>query len=535
MAGDNLEFVDLSGRNLETVPIFLYKHAHEIRSLNLSKNRPFDLPTDFVQLCTSLRELVLSHMGIKRLPQAIRECDSLTRLDISSNNIVELEHIALEELTELSSLKCHNNRLSSIPEYFRQFQRLKYLNLSNNRFEVFPTTVCEISPLLELDISFNTATSVPPEIGKLKNLERLNLLANLLTTLPPTLSELVSLKELDCRRNAITDLAPIAGIASLEVLRCEHNQASILDATWNNMRVLTAKHNSLTRFSLTGTGMTLTTLNLSYGKLSTLSPDLFDNLGSLETLILDSNTLRILPETLGSLKNLVALSIKNNLLTHIPESIGQLQRLATLQVSGNNLHDLPPQIWLCSSLVTLNASSNLIKDFPDPSLTPFVPVPAASPQDLDAEIGEVLDVRKLSSTAKPPSTPVGRMAPPLALSLQHLLLGDNQFGDDVFAPVSLMTELRVLNLSFNDVYEIPTSSLFKCQQLQELYLSGNKLTSLPPDDLERLINLRLIYLNGNKLQTLPAELGKIKRLFALDVGSNVLKYNIANWPYDWNW
>lgn len=45
----------------------------------------------------------------------------------------------------------------------------------------------------------------------------------------------------------------------------------------------------------------------------------------------------------------------------------------------------------------------------------------------------------------------------------------------------------------------------------------------------------MIYVNGNKLQTLPAELGKIKKLYALDVGSNVLKYNIANWPYDWNW
>ncbi|GAA6006965.1 hypothetical protein JCM11491_001457 [Sporobolomyces phaffii] len=535
VAGDNLEFVDLSGRNLETIPIFLYKHAHEIRSLNLSKNRPFDLPTDFVQLCTSLRELVLSHMGIKRLPQAIRECDSLTRLDISSNNIVELEHVALEELTGLASLKCHNNRLSNLPEYFSQFRQLKYLNLSNNRFDVVPTTVCDIAPLVELDISFNTATSVPPEIAKLKNLERLNLLANLITSLPASLSDLESLKELDCRRNAITDLAPIAGIASLEVLRCEHNQASVLDAAWDNMRVLTAKHNSLTRFSLTGTGMTLTTLNLSYGKLSTLSADLFDNLGSLETLILDSNTLRILPETLGTLTNLVNFSIKNNLLTNLPESIGQLQRLATLQVSGNNLHDLPPQIWLCAQLVTLNASSNLIKDFPDPTLSPAIPVPASTPQDLDGEIGGVLDVRKLSSTTKPPSTPIGRVAPPLALSLQHLLLGDNQFGDDVFAPVSLMTELRVLNLSFNDIYEIPPSSLFKCQQLQELYLSGNKLSSLPPDDLERLINLRLIYLNGNKLQTLPAELGKIKRLFALDVGSNVLKYNIANWPYDWNW
>ncbi|GAA5928494.1 hypothetical protein JCM1841_003674 [Sporobolomyces salmonicolor] len=535
MAGDGLEFVDLSGKNVETIPIFLYKHAHEIRSLNLSKNRPFDLPTDFVQSCTSLRELVLSHMGIKRMPQAIRACESLARLDISNNNIVDLEHIALDELSELSSLKCHNNRLSSVPKYFRNFRQLKYLNLSNNRFDHLPKVVCEVEPLVELDISFNTATVLPAEIAQLKNLERLNLLANMVNTLPPALAELASLKELDCRRNSIADLSPIAALGSLEVLRCEHNQASILDATWNSMRILTAKHNSLTRFALSGTGKTLTTMNLSYGKLSNLSSELFAHLGALETLILDNNTLRNLPEALGSLSNLVTFSVKNNLLTHLPDSLGELQRLQSLSVSGNNLQTLPRGVWKCAQLNLINASSNLIKDFPDPPLMTAPAQPPTSAHGLDRGIDD-LDVRKLSGgPSKAPSTPLGRLAPPLALTLQKLYLGDNQFDDAVFAPVSLMTELRVLNLSFNDIYEIPTSSLFKCQQLEELYLSGNKLTSLPPDDLERLVNLKLIYLNGNKLQTLPAELGKIKKLFALDVGSNVLKYNIANWPYDWNW
>ncbi|BGP17000.1 hypothetical protein JCM10213_006694 [Rhodosporidiobolus nylandii] len=532
MAGDSLEFVDLSGKGVETVPIFLYKHAHEIRSLNLSKNRPFDLPTDFIQLCISLRELVLSHMGIKRLPQAIKECQSLTRLDMSNNNIVELEHIALDELGALSSLKCHNNRLAEIPDYFRNFRQLKYLNLSNNRFDHIPKVVPAIEPLVELDISFNTVTRVQPEIGQLENLERLNLLANLVTTLPPTLGSLVSLKELDIRRNVLSDFSPLASIPHLEVLRCEHNQASSLDAAWPNLRILTAKQNSLTRFSLSGTSSFLTSLNLSYGKLSTLSGDIFEHLGSVETLILDSNTLRILPDNIGSLSNLVHLSIKTNLLTSLPESIGLLQRLQTLQVSGNDLQTLPSQVWLLPQLISLNASSNLIKDFPDPPLQIAPPHPAHT--TLDPGGLDDLDVRKLSASKAPP-TSSGRLAPPLALSLQRLYLGDNQLGDDVFAPISLMTELRLLNLSFNDIYEIPTSSLFKCQQLEELYLSGNKLTSLPPDDLERLVNLKLIYLNGNKLQTLPAELGKIKKLFALDVGSNVLKYNIANWPYDWNW
>ncbi|BGP40831.1 cysteinyl-tRNA synthetase [Rhodotorula kratochvilovae] len=531
-SGESMEFVDLSARGVATIPIFLYKHAHEIRSLNLSKNRPFDLPTDFIQGCTSLRELVLSNMGIKRLPQALRECASLTRLDISNNNIVELEHIALSDLVNLASLKCHNNRLATVPEYFREFRALKYLNLSNNRFDKVPPVVPEIEPLVELDFSFNTVTVVPPEIGKLENLERLNFLANLITTLPLTLGSLVSLRELDCRRNVISDFTPLTTIPALEVLRCEHNQASTLDAAWANLRILTAKHNSLTRFALTGTNTTLTSLNLSYGKLSTLSPEMFNHLGSVETLILDSNTLRILPDTIGSMSNLVTLSVKMNLLTSLPDSLGRLQRLQSLHVSGNDLQSLPSQLWLLPQLTVLNASSNLIKEFPDPPTQTAPPTPAHALNDPVDE----LDLRKLSAGSKaPPTASGGRIAPPLALSLQKLYLGDNQLGDDIFAPVSLMTELRVLNLSFNDIYEIPTSSLFKCQSLEELYLSGNKLTSLPPDDLERLVNLKTIYLNGNKLQTLPAELGKIKKLYALDVGSNVLKYNIANWPYDWNW
>lgn len=532
-AGESMEFVDLSSKSVETIPIFLHKHSHEIRSLNLSRNRPFDLPTDFIQGCTALRELVLSNMGIKRLPQAIKECQHLTRLDISNNNIVDLEHITLDTLSNLSSIKCHNNRLSTVPDYFRNFRQLKYLNLSNNRFDKIPLVVCDIEPLVELDFSFNTVTVVPPEIGKLENLERLNLLANILTSLPPTLGSLVALKELDIRRNVISDFSPLTSIPVLEVLRCEHNQASTLDASWANIRVLTAKHNSLTRFALTGSSTTLTSLNLSYGKLSTLSPEIFGHLGSVETLVLDNNTLRILPDGIGSLPNLITFSIKNNLLTSLPDSIGRLQRLQSLQVSGNDLQTLPSALWLCSQLSTLNASSNLIKDFPDPPLPTIAQ--AATPTSSLGDGGDELDLRQLAAAVKPPTTSSGRLAPPLSMSLQRLFLGDNQLGDDVFAPISLMAELRVLNLSFNDIYEIPTSSLFKCQSLEELYLSGNKLTSLPPDDLERLVNLKLLYLNGNKLQTLPAELGKIKKLVALDVGSNVLKYNIANWPYDWNW
>ena len=71
--------------------------------------------------------------------------------------------------------------------------------------------------------------------------------------------------------------------------------------------------------------------------------------------------------------------------------------------------------------------------------------------------------------------------------------------------------------------------------LEELYLSGNTLTALPTEDLPSLLELRVLYLNGNKLQSLPRELGDIPALQVLDVGSNILKYNINNLEFDWNW
>ena len=99
----------------------------------------------------------------------------------------------------------------------------------------------------------------------------------------------------------------------------------------------------------------------------------------------------------------------------------------------------------------------------------------------------------------------------------------------------MLPELRLVNLSYNELSDIPQRSLRRWTQLSELYLSGNDLTSLPSDDLELVSSLKVLHLNGNKFQVLPAELGKVHKLAVLDVGSNALKYNVSNWPYDWNW
>lgn len=527
---DTFEYIDLRDRGVANIPIFLYNHAHDIVSLNLSRNPKPDLPSDFVQLCTSLRELRLAETGMKRVPQSIRQAAGLTRLDISSNRVVELDHIALNEETELMLIESLNNRISSLPPYFAHFKALKYLDFSNNKFEEFPTVLCSIGSLTDLDLSFNSLKWLPETLGRMTSLERLILTANSITSLPASMDHMIRLFELDVRYNQIEDTSALSHLPKLTTLRACHNRITSFEMETDCLRDVSLANNPANSFFITGTARYLTKVDLSRCRITDSSrlEDLMSECVSVTDINLDYNSIRRIPSTIVNMSNLARLSIVNNKLESLPENIGDVGRLQHLIVPNNDLHTIPASIWNLSELLTLNLSSNLVTEFPDP---PPIRLHSSS-GDLEAD-RKMSSASKLSNNTKFSATVPG--ASPLAACLQSLIMADNRLSDETFHPVSLMTELRVLNLSYNEIFEIPPKTLPKNNRLEELYLSGCKLTTLPEDDIERVVNLRILHLNGNKLNTLPAELGVLKKLTALDVGSNVLKYNIANWKYDWNW
>ncbi|KIJ63500.1 hypothetical protein HYDPIDRAFT_112918 [Hydnomerulius pinastri MD-312] len=131
---DDFEFVDLTGCGLPTIPIVFHKNAASIVYLNLSRNPMVEIPLDFIQSCVTLRELRLSSMAMKKVPQNVRHSASLHRLDLSCNRIVDLDDAGLDRIPELSTLKLQNNRMELLPWYFPRLGALKYLNISNNKF-----------------------------------------------------------------------------------------------------------------------------------------------------------------------------------------------------------------------------------------------------------------------------------------------------------------------------------------------------------------------------------------------------------------
>jgi len=499
-----------------------------------------EIPLDFIQACTTLRELRLTHMYMKKVPQSLRHSQTLHRLDLSCNSLKDLEDAYLDHIQGLLIIFLQNNRLEKLPWHFPRLRSLVTLNISNNKFRTFPLVVTQLESLRDLDISFNMITELPEEIGRMMMLERFLLLGNQVTKFPDECCGLISLRVLDCRRNQISDLTPVCVLPQIANLSASHNVVSALDLSLGPLlTTLDASHNDITQLSLVPGPMgrppyELTSLDISYAKLSSLDDIALGQLSSLRTLKFDHNSIRSIPDTLGDLKWLETLSCTDNKLDALPSTIGKLQKLEVLDAHNNSLTELPQSLWNCASLTKINTTSNLLCSWHDPPVV-VQEMPAT---DGNSNFSSPPPASRRMSVASIASTMVDNIRPnypPLVYSLEKLYLGENCLTDNVILPLMIFKELRVLNLSFNEIQDLPPTFFRNMLQLEELYLSGNKLTSIPAEDLPRLTRLATLYLNGNKLHTLPQELGKVANLTILDVGSNFLKYNINNWEFDWNW
>ncbi|RMD43406.1 hypothetical protein DV735_g1749, partial [Chaetothyriales sp. CBS 134920] len=586
--------VDLSGKSLITIPITLYLKAAEIVSLNLSRNLALSVPKDFITACVNLREIKFTGNEAVRLPSSLAWAGRLTVLDISNNRLEQVDHAELHRLIGLVSLKLANNNLSALPSNFGSFRALRSLNISSNNFTRFPEQIINLKGLVDLDISFNKLSQLP-QISQMTTLERVWLTNNdLKGPFNESVKSLVNLKEIDARFNGFTNLDSLTVLPNLETLLVGHNNITTFKGSFKKLRVLVLDHNPLTTFQLLEPVPTLVNLNLGSGKLVELNEAMFDFMPSLQRLNLDKNHLSNMSPQIGRLSKLEFFSMAKNPLNLIPPSIGNLVELKYLNIRECNVKTLPAEIWYCRKLETLNVSSNVLETFPKQNAAPPPPdpkdltpatTPGLSQSPSFEELGKLenfqarrpsqasagmLSVgggspggavrknslaslpgqqnRKMSTitrtntessmapvTRKDSNLSQTRMQNTFAGSLRYLYLADNRLEDEVFRELVLLPELRVLNLSYNSLDDFPQGVLKRWPQLQELYLSGNELTSLPSDDLTESCNLKTLHLNANRFQVLPAELCNVHKLAVLDVGSNSLKYNVSNWPYDWNW
>ena len=92
------------------------------------------------------------------------------------------------------------------------------------------------------------------------------------------------------------------------------------------------------------------------------------------------------------------------------------------------------------------------------------------------------------------------------LDLAHKNLTSLEGLQDI--PTEVLAQVQILDLSFNQLQELPIGIFNGLNKLTGLNLSGNKLQILPTGIFDGLNNLQKLYLNNNQLKELPTDIFK---------------------------
>ncbi|KAJ3126495.1 cysteinyl-tRNA synthetase [Nowakowskiella sp. JEL0407] len=576
---DDVIRIDLSHKNLSAVPLFLHRCIEQTLYLNLSRNPNIkELPSDLAQTASSLLHLSMSQNELHLFPKSLQFIDTLTNLDLSCNYIRSLENCGLRHIPNLVYLNLQGNRLDHIPGEFLKESQLQELDLSNNRFRTIPPELIKHlqQSLKILNISFCRLEEISENIGSLRELLVLNLAGNKIHgEIPDSFRDLSNLIEFDARGNCFEQssvLPALSMCANLKTVLLDGNKLTwgarkpdefdtdgkefISMSGFNLLKCLSlvnqeveARLDTTLTFYFSHPLEHLTKLALAHCGIEVLPKKMLFKTPKLETLLLDGNNLKELPyfvehgEGLDSSKigpfHLRVLSVANNNLESLPDDIGDLMELEVLDFHSNQVREIPIDIWTCAKLHTINGTSNLLDKF-QPPVSDMRPESRLSSY---SDMTGGLDSDEFGNTA----------LPPLSRSLQHLYLADNRFTEALYEALHVLPEIRVLNCAFNEISDITSwvythsnsgqyESVPWFHNLRELHLAGNYLSSLP-GEIEQMENLKWLFLNANRLNSIPGEIAKLTKLVGIDVGSQFgsrgegtgLRYNITNWPYDWNW
>lgn len=566
--------VDLSGRNLITIPITLYSKTSDIISLNLSRNLSLDLPRDFIQACPQLRDIKFANNEARKLPISIGRASRLTYLDVSNNRLEELDHAELNNLTGLLKLNLANNRLKSLPQYFGGFRALRSLNISSNFLDKFPRFLCDLESLVDIDVSFNSIATLPEGIGKMRNLEKFVMTNNRLAGfLPSTFTNLSNLRELDLKYNALTAIDVISDLPKLEILSADHNMISQFIGSFERIRSLKLNSNPITKFDIVGPVPTLKMLNLSNAQLASIDGS-FNNMPNLERLVLDRNYFVSLPNQIGNLRKLEHFSIANNSVGELPPEIGCLTELRVLDVRGNNIRKLPMDLWWANKLETLNASSNVLNEFPKPASRP--PQAPGETSNSTGNNGKLMSSGMLSQTSSMEDLPEDSRRPSQASStllsvgpspvpggpdrkssvvsvygkggrktsvLSRTTTNSTTNGTTVAPSMTSRKDsglsgrltntfagsLRNLFLADNQLDDDAFDQITLLGELRVLNLSYNDLSDMPQRSIKSWPQLVELYLSGNDLTSIPADdLEEYSLLQVLNINGN----KFTNLPAD---
>ncbi len=496
----------------------------QIRFLNLAYNNLKVIP-DWAIL-PNLQYLNMTGNPLERIDKKWAKLTNLVNLILLSTPIVSIEEGVCSQLSQLRWLLLESRQLKQLPADFGALSNLEAFNLTYAPIEFLPPSFSNLSKLRRLVIETSNIKALPDDFGRLTSLKSISFVSLPITSLPQSFGNLTDLEYLGLGLYNLEALPEnFVGLTSLRDLSISSKYISALPVGFCDMRSLThlglfgikikalpeCFGNLSNLLKLRIDGSNIASLPSSFGQLSALKEleikgDAFSQcpeeslvgLTSLKSLIIESTSLYVCPESIGNLKQLEFLRIMDCRLKSLPPTLGNLTKLEILDLSENKLTELPEAaINPLKRLELLNLSRNKLVQLPN---------------NADLPVLEVIDL----AGNKLKTVPAWLFQLP---NLTSVFLTQNELG-------SLPTieqernKLLSLDISSNKIYKLP-ESIGGLSALKELDISDNKLISLPKS-LYQLKHLKTLDVRSCTLRKLPEEIGMMDSNLVLLVHGNLL-------------
>lgn len=439
--------------------------------LNLSRNPQLGvIPSTAFHPLMKLEVLDLSHTGLKALsPELLIRTMSLKWMSLSDNAIQDITESIFQNLANLTYLDLSNNHISNVRTgSFSQLFNLRKLDLQGNRLtsfkgELFITRRNNGTLLEELNLDDNELSYLFPSSFRVHpRLKKLSAARNKFNFFPAELILTLNyLQEVDLSSNLLKGLEEFdfGRLPRLRVLKLNNNELESISET--------AFHNSTQ----------LQIIDLSGNKLERLGERTFQGLGRLKLLNLKDNLLFELPESIferSRLRMLENINLAGNIFETAPLKTLQRQYffLMSVDLSRNKLREIPPDDSIMVNIKRLDLSFNPL-----------------SQEAITSVLGEPKTVRELNMAG----TGINNVPVLETPFLQKLNLSHNNIADLPDKAFERPTLLEDLDLSHNKISDLSGSLSqvwSKLKNLQTIDLSANPIKSIVQGDLDDLESLR---------------------------------------------
>lgn len=446
----------------------------------------------------SVVELVLDDNNLTgTLPAGLGSLAELRRLVLDGNSLSGRIPPELGDLDRLTILNLRGNSLEgSIPAQIGALASLDTLDLFGNDLSgPIPPSLGDLTSLRRLTLGWNELTgTLPAELGRLDDAIYMNFSLNQLTgTIPPELGDLESIQLLSVSRNNLTGTIPaeLGDLATLDSLFLYRNQLS---------GEIPAALGQLSRLNL---------LWIHENNLTGAIPDAFAALTELEVIRAYENRLSgEIPSFLGGFPLTHLLLHDNDFSGRLPREIGRIGTLAYLTLNDNERLSglLPRGLMDLEYLEMLRfADTGLCPQVDDEFQEWLQTVPsrtgeACGPGRLEwfalAEFheltgGESWDDRSAWGSDADVGSWYGVGAE--AGRVVGLSLADNGLAGPLAPEIGNLGELRVVDLSGNELAGAFPSAIASLSELTELRVGRNAgLEGALPFGLRRLERLEAL-------------------------------------------